>query len=177
MQPPLGRDRIAERAGDGRRAVGAAEHLERALAAVGDGQLDAVVAELPARVADRRGDLAPRRRAPELVDRCDARARPQPRVPAPWESPIDIAALDATAQAELVRNGSVSRSELGRRGHRGRAAVNPQINAIIHPRYEAARWPRRPTPGGGPFAGVPMVMKDLGCMMKGEPYHAGHRGP
>ena len=40
-------DRVAQRAGDGRRAVGAAERLERALAAVGDGQLDAVVAELP----------------------------------------------------------------------------------------------------------------------------------
>ena len=66
-----GLDRVAERAGDGRRAVGAAERVERAFAAVGERQLVAVVAELPARLPDRCGDLGRGRRAPELVDRGD----------------------------------------------------------------------------------------------------------
>jgi amidase len=86
----------------------------------------------------------------------------------------DIASLDATAQAELVRNGSVSSSELVEAAIEGAHRVNPQINAIIHPRYEAAAA-EAGTPGTGPFAGVPMVVKDLGCMMKGEPYHLGSR--
>ena len=57
----------------------------------------------------------------------------------------------------------------------GAQRVNPKINAIIHPRYEAAAA-EAASPGSGPFAGVPMVVKDLGCMMKGEPYHLGSRG-
>ncbi len=87
----------------------------------------------------------------------------------------DIALLDATAQAELVRNGSVSSAELVEAAIEGAQRVNPQINAIIHPRYEAAAG-EAGSPGSGPFAGVPMVVKDLGCMMKGEPYHLGSRG-
>ena len=84
----------------------------------------------------------------------------------------DIASLDATAQAELVRNGSVTAGELVEAAIDGAQRVNPNINAIIHPRYEAA-IAEAASPGGGPFAGVPMVVKDLGCMMKGEPYHLG----
>ena len=87
----------------------------------------------------------------------------------------DIASLDATAQAELVRNGSVSSGELVEAAIEGSQRVNPQINAIIHPRYDAA-IAEAGAPGDGPFAGVPMVVKDLGCMMKGEPYHLGSRG-
>ena len=50
----------------------------------------------------------------------------------------DIASLDATAQAELVRNGSASAAELVEAAIEAAQRVNPQINAIIHPRYEAA---------------------------------------
>jgi amidase len=85
----------------------------------------------------------------------------------------DIASLDATAQAELVRNGSVSATELVEAAIEGAQRVNPSINAIIHPRYEAA-IAEADSPGSGPFAGVPMVVKDLGCVMKGEPHHFGN---
>ena len=47
---------------------GAAQRLERAFASVGDGLLHAVVAELPAGVADGGGDLCGGGRALELVD-------------------------------------------------------------------------------------------------------------
>ncbi len=86
----------------------------------------------------------------------------------------DIASLDATAQAELVRNGSVSATELVEAAIEAAQRVNPQINGIIHPRYEAA-VAEAGSPGDGPFAGVPMVVKDLGCVMKGEPHHQGVR--
>ena len=86
----------------------------------------------------------------------------------------DLASLDATAQAELVRNGSVSATELVEAAIEAAERVNPQINAIIHPRYEAAVV--EAASASGPFGGVPMVVKDLGCMMQGEPYHLGCRG-
>ena len=86
----------------------------------------------------------------------------------------DIASYDATGQAELVRNGSVSATELVEASIEAAQRVNPQINAIIHPRYDAAVV-EAASPGDGPFAGVPMVVKDLGCVMKGEPHHFGNR--
>ena len=86
----------------------------------------------------------------------------------------DIASLDATAQAELVRNGSVSATELVEVAIDGAQRVNASINGIIHPRYEAA-VAEAALASTGPFAGVPMVVKDLGCVMKGEPSHQGTR--
>jgi amidase len=86
----------------------------------------------------------------------------------------DLASLDATAQAELVRKGEVSASELVAAAIDAADRVNSQINAIIHPRYDAARA-EAARPGDGPFAGVPIVIKDLGCVMKGEPHHLGNR--
>ena len=60
---------VAERTGHDVAAVGPAEHVEQSLPTVGEGDLVAVVAELPARMADRGGDVGGRRGAPELVDR------------------------------------------------------------------------------------------------------------
>ena len=86
----------------------------------------------------------------------------------------DLASLDATAQAELVRSGQASATELVEAAIDAAQRLNPQINAIIHPRYEAA-VAEAASPGSGPFAGVPMVVKDLGCVMKGEPHHFGNQ--
>ncbi|HEY0518597.1 MAG TPA: amidase family protein, partial [Ilumatobacteraceae bacterium] len=89
----------------------------------------------------------------------------------------DLASLDATAQAELVREGAASRTELVQAAIEAAERINPLINAVIHPRYDAAlAEAAESNDAGGPFAGVPMVVKDLGCMMKGEPYHLGSRG-
>ncbi|MCU1360600.1 MAG: hypothetical protein JWN99_1889 [Ilumatobacteraceae bacterium] len=51
--------------------------------------------------------------------------------------------------------------------------IDPQINAIIHPRFDAAR--AEAITATGPFAGVPIVVKDLGCAIGGEPHHQGVR--
>ena len=171
MHPPLGLYGITQRTGDDGRAVGPSERFEGAFAAVGNWQFDAVVAEFPTRRSDRCGDLCTRCGALELVDRCNHAHRRSLGFDAMGIA-NDIASLDATAQAELVRNGSVSAGELVEAAIEGSQRVNPQINAIIHPRYEAA-IAEAASPGSGPFAGVPMVVKDLGCMMKNEPYHMG----
>lgn len=85
----------------------------------------------------------------------------------------DLSSLDAVAQADLVRTGQLSATELVAAAVEAAERVNPTINAIIHPRYEAAM---AEAPGAsGPLAGVPMVVKDLGCVMQGEPYHQGTR--
>lgn len=86
----------------------------------------------------------------------------------------DLASFDATAQAELVRSGEVSAGELVAAAIAAADRVNPKINAIIHPRFEAAQA-EAVHPGDGPFAGVPIVIKDIGCVMKGEPHHLGNR--
>jgi len=48
----------------------------------------------------------------------------------------DLARLDATAQAELVRIGEVSPEELALAAIERAERINPDLNAIIHPLYE-----------------------------------------
>ena len=86
---------------------------------------------------------------------------------------VDPLALDATAQAALVRRGVVSATELVAYAIDAARRLDPSINAVIHPRYAAA-LAEAPV-ATGPFAGVPMVVKDLGCAMAGEPHHQGVR--
>jgi amidase len=83
--------------------------------------------------------------------------------------------LDATAQAELIIAGKVSPGELVDAAIARAETVNPEINAIIHERYEAARAETRLTIEGVPFRGVPFAVKDLGCPTAGDPYHCGTR--
>ena len=46
--------------------------------------------------------------------------------------------LDATAQAELVRSGEVSARELVEGAIERVEALNPELNAVIHERFEQA---------------------------------------
>lgn len=87
----------------------------------------------------------------------------------------DLADLDATAQAELVRSGEASPKELVEAAVARARRVDPELHAIIHPRYEAAVAEAEAHDGHGPFAGVPFALKDLDGMAAGEPYHAGTR--
>ena len=82
--------------------------------------------------------------------------------------------LDATAQAELVRTKQISANELVDLAIAAVERVNPKINAVIHPRFERARSEAN-SGRTGAFAGVPIVVKDLNCQIKGEPYHLGTR--
>jgi amidase len=85
--------------------------------------------------------------------------------------PDDLAALDASAQADLVRSGELPARALVEAAIERIERVNPALNAIIHERFEKARddAPR----AAGPFAGVPIVLKDLGAHSAGDPFHCG----
>ena len=91
--------------------------------------------------------------------------------------------LDAVGQAELLRSKKISPTELVDLAIAAVERVNPQLNAVIHPRFERARNEAKSTPSAksdstttdGSFAGVPIVVKDLNCQIKGEPYHLGTR--
>jgi amidase len=80
--------------------------------------------------------------------------------------------LDATAQADLVRSGEVTSKELVEGAIERIEALNPELNAVIHPLFEEAL---ATDPGNGPFAGVPFVVKDLVCAVKDTPHHEGMR--
>ena len=51
----------------------------------------------------------------------------------------DVASLDATAQAELVRNGDAQPIELVDAAIARIEAVNDEINAVIYPLFERGR--------------------------------------
>ena len=75
----------------------------------------------------------------------------------------DIALLDATAQAELVRGKQVKPIELLEATIERIERINPQINAVVTPMYEIARKTAEGPLPDGPFSGVPFLLKDLGA--------------
>lgn len=85
----------------------------------------------------------------------------------------DLARLDATAQAELVRIGEVSPEELALAAIERAERLNPELNAIIHPLYEQGLEESRGEVPDGPFQGVPFLFKDLGAGLAGQPMHMG----
>ena len=86
----------------------------------------------------------------------------------------ELTSLDATQQATLVANKEVSPTELVGAAIAQAEKVNGSINAIIHPRFEKAK-DEASSNLSGPFAGVPLVLKDLGASLAGEPHHMGTR--
>ena len=72
----------------------------------------------------------------------------------------DLAFTDATAQAQMVRQGDVQPSELVEAAIERIEKVNPKINAVITPLYEQALATANKLPDGV-FAGVPFLLKDL----------------
>jgi amidase len=77
--------------------------------------------------------------------------------------------LDATAQAELVRRGEVSPAELAEEAIARIETVNPKLDAVIRTRFDEARREAAGELPDGPFRGVPILFKDLGCTFAGEP--------
>jgi amidase len=87
----------------------------------------------------------------------------------------DVAWLDATAQAELVRSGEVSPVEMVEAAITRTEKLNPEINAVIHERFEKARAEAASDLPDGPFRGVPFMVKDLAAPSAGDPQHNGMR--
>src|SRR2546421_4103532 len=88
----------------------------------------------------------------------------------------DLALLDATAQAELVRSGELSPVDLVDAAITRIEKLNPELNTVIHTRFDRARDEAASAAlPDGPFRGVPTLFKDLMCVMEGEPCHEGMR--
>lgn len=87
----------------------------------------------------------------------------------------ELAALDATAQAALIRSGEATAAELVEAAI-GRIEAHPELNAVIIQRFDAAREAvaagRIPE---GPFRGVPFLLKDIGATQAGMPLYLGNR--
>jgi len=88
---------------------------------------------------------------------------------------MDLATLDATAQAELVRTKQVSPAELVDAAIARIERHDPEIGAVIVRRFDEARTAARGELPDGPFRGVPTLIKDIVAAVKGWPYAAGMR--
>jgi amidase len=81
----------------------------------------------------------------------------------------ELAWLDATAQAELVRRGEASPKELVEAAIDRIEALNPRLDAVVRTRFDEARAEAAGELPAGPFRGVPLLLKDLGATIAGEP--------
>ena len=84
--------------------------------------------------------------------------------------------LDATAQADLVRRGKATPLELVDAAIARIERLDPGLGSVITRQFERARSQAaaRELPAG-PFRGVPMLLKDLGAHLAGDPVHCGMR--
>jgi amidase len=73
----------------------------------------------------------------------------------------ELACLDATAQAELVRRKEVKPVELVEAAIERVERVNPSLNAVVTPMYDLARSTAEGDLPEGPFTGVPFLLKDI----------------
>jgi amidase len=85
----------------------------------------------------------------------------------------EVAWLDATAQAELVRTKEISPAELVDGAISRIEKLNPQLNAVIHQLFERARGESSGDLPDGPFRGVPFLLKDLAAELVGTPLSEG----
>jgi amidase len=88
---------------------------------------------------------------------------------------VDLATLDAIAQAELVRDREVTPVELVEAAIQRIEALNPTLNAVVTPTFERAIEAAADDRLTGPFAGVPYLLKDLACEMDGVRFTEGSR--
>lgn len=83
--------------------------------------------------------------------------------------------LGLLQQAQLVRSGDVSALDLVDQSIDRIETFDGSINAVVHRRFDAARREAAAVSSNDPrpFAGVPILTKDLGCGIVGEPDYQG----
>lgn len=82
---------------------------------------------------------------------------------------------DGLGLAELLRRGEVSAVELVEAAIARIEARNPRLNAVILKAFDMARTAAEKAPRSGPFAGVPLLVKDLVSPVAGLPMQNGSR--
>ncbi|HZQ84739.1 MAG TPA: amidase, partial [Acidimicrobiales bacterium] len=85
----------------------------------------------------------------------------------------ELGRLDGVAQGQLVAGGEVTTTELVEAAIDRAEALNPALNAIVTPMFERAL--SQAPQSRGPFAGVPMVLKDLVAEVEGVRFTEGSR--
>src|SRR3989442_120354 len=85
----------------------------------------------------------------------------------------ELGDYDGLGLAELVRTRQVSPLELVEEVVARIERVNPQLNAVIHQMYDGARARARSAIAPAPFAGVPLLLKDLLADYEGETITSG----
>ena len=83
----------------------------------------------------------------------------------------EYAAQDGVGLAALVRGGEVTAAEVEEAARRAIAAVEPALHATVGELYESAF----DASSEGPFAGIPMLMKDVAPHLEGQIVQAGSR--
>jgi amidase len=82
--------------------------------------------------------------------------------------------LDATAQADLVAGGDLTPLELTDAAIERIEQLDPAINAVVVRWFEHAREVAQGELPGGPFRGVPFLLKDLWAHYAGQPLTNGN---
>ena len=91
----------------------------------------------------------------------------------------EYSSYDAIGLADLVRRREVTAAELVEAAIERIERHNPALNAVVYKAYDLARAmaAQQPRPGGGgPFQGVPMLLKDISGDCIGMPSTLGCRG-
>ena len=96
--------------------------------------------------------------------------------------PVDMSSLaddtrwlDATDQADLVRSGQVTPSELLEAAIERIEALDPQLNAVVIRWFDHAREVAAGPLPDGPFRGVPFLLKDLWATYAGQTISNGNK--
>ena len=88
----------------------------------------------------------------------------------------ELAVLDATALADLVRRKEVTPLELVDASIGRIERLDDGLGAVIHRHFERARSEAKGPLPDGPFTGVPFLLKDLAAGNRaGDPHHWGTR--
>lgn len=87
----------------------------------------------------------------------------------------ELAWMDATAQAELVRSKEITPLELTEAAITRIERVNSHLNAVVTKMYDLARDAAKGEIPPGTFAGVPFLLKDLQAAYEGVPMTMGSK--
>ncbi|HEX3430726.1 MAG TPA: amidase family protein [Rhizomicrobium sp.] len=87
----------------------------------------------------------------------------------------DYAKYDGLGLAELVRRKEVQPAELVETAIARAETVNPSLNFMVFSDFERARADAKRGAATGPFAGVPMFLKDILAFAEGMPTRQGSR--
>lgn len=87
----------------------------------------------------------------------------------------EYAEHDGLGLAALIRDGEVSVAEVVDAAIERIEALDGRINAVVHRAFDEARRAARGRLPGGAFAGVPLLVKDLGIGVAGWPRTSGSR--